>query len=190
MKRTMILISAGTGLLLGLFLFLYYKTSMSIWETLAITAGTICYHFVMRLLVGYVYLIVKRNRADYMRKWYQTHAWEQRFYDRLKVKNWKAKMPTFDPDTLNPELHSWDEIAQAMCQAELVHETIIVLSFLPVVASVWFGAFWVFMITSFAGACLDSCFVIMQRYNRPRVIKIARMEQIKDKKKEEKKEQE
>ena len=99
-------------------------------------------------------------------------------------------MPTFDPDTFNPELHSWDEIAQAMCQAELVHETNMILSFIPVVASIWFGAFRVFMFTSLAGACLDGCFVIMQRYNRPRVIKIARMEQNKDKKKGEKKEQE
>ena len=37
---------------------------------------------------------------------------------------------------------------QATCQAELVHETIAVLSFLPIAAGVRFGAYPVFIITS------------------------------------------
>ena len=65
-------------------------------------------------------------------------------------------------------MHTWDEIAQAMCQAELVHETIVVLSFLPVAASVWFGAAAVFLVTSLAAAAFDLMFVMMQRYNRGR----------------------
>lgn len=69
--------------------------------------------------------------------------------------------------------HSWDEIAQAMCQAELVHETNMVLSFLPMIAVKWFGSFGVFLITSVCGAAFDLVFVIIQRYNRPRVVKLA-----------------
>lgn len=56
-----------------------------------------------------------------------------------------------------------------MCQAELVHETNMALSFLPLIAVRWFGAFYVFLLTSVCGAL----FVIMQRYNRTRVVKIA-----------------
>ena len=65
-----------------------------------------------------------------------------------------------------------DEIAQAMCQAELVHETIVILSFVPVAFSAVFGAFWVFLITSLCAAAFDLMFVIIQRYNRPRIIRL------------------
>lgn len=81
-------------------------------------------------------------------------------------------MPAYSPDTFSNKKHTWDEIAQAMCQSELVHETNIVLSFAPLVASVRFGAFSVFLITSICAAVLDLMFVIMQRYNRPRIVKM------------------
>ena len=66
--------------------------------------------------------------------------------------------------------HTWDEIAQAMCQAELVHETIVILSFLPILAGIRFGAYPVFIITSVLAAAFDMMFVIMQRYNGPRIV--------------------
>ena len=58
-----------------------------------------------------------------------------------------------------------------MCQAELVHETITVLSFVPVLFAIWFGQLPVFLITSLLAAAFDMQFVILQRFNRPRVIK-------------------
>ena len=81
-------------------------------------------------------------------------------------------MPTYNPDTFSNKTHTWDEIAQAMCQSELVHKTNIVLSFVPLVASVRFGAFSVFLITSICSAAFDLLFVIMQRYNRSRIVKM------------------
>ena len=60
--------------------------------------------------------------------------------------------------------------------AELVHETIAVLSFLPIAAGVRFGAYPVFIITSVLAAACDMAFVIMQRYNRPRLIKLMELQ--------------
>ena len=57
-------------------------------------------------------------------------------------------MPTYDSSLFDTKIQSLQEIVQAMCQAELVHETIVVLSFVPIVAGVWFGAYPVFVITS------------------------------------------
>lgn len=144
-----------------------------IYLTLAITFGTTTYHLGMRLLVGLLYSAGMKNRADYTRKWYQVHSWENKLYRFLKVKKWKDKMPTYHPETFSTKNHSWDEIAQAMCQSELVHETNIILSFFPLIAARWFGSFPVFLITSICGSVFDLLFVIMQRYNRTRVIKIA-----------------
>lgn len=81
-------------------------------------------------------------------------------------------MPVYKPDIFSPEKHTWDKIAQAMCQSELVHETNVVFSFLPLIAPVWFGAFSVFLLTSIGGAVFDLMFVMMQRYNRSRVLKL------------------
>jgi hypothetical protein len=69
---------------------------------------------------------------------------------------------------------SFDEIAQAMCQAEIVHEIIIPLSFIPLAVIPRFGSAAVFIITSILAACFDLLFVIIQRFNRPRILKISR----------------
>ena len=150
----------------------YKVTSSGILLPLAITSGTIAYHFVMRLMVGLAFHATMRNKADYRKRWYQVSKREMAVYEKLKVKQWKRRMPTYDPALFDPRLHTWEEIVQAMCQAELVHETIAVLSFLPILAGIWFGEYTVFIVTSVLSAACDMVFVIMQRYNRQRVTKL------------------
>ena len=150
----------------------YKVTSSGILLPLAITSGTIAYHFVMRLMVGLAFHATMRNKADYRKRWYQVSKREMAVYEKLKVKQWKRRMPTYDPSLFDPRLHTWEEIVQAMCQAELVHETIAVLSFLPILAGIWFGEYPVFIVTSVLSAACDIVFVIMQRYNRQRVTKL------------------
>ncbi len=144
-----------------------------LWLALAITFGTAAYHLGVRLLVGRFYDAHMGNRADLSRRWYQPRPWEDKLYRLLRVKSWKDRMPTFYPGEFSPENHTWEEIAQVMCQSELVHETNILMSFLPLLASVPFGAFWVFFLTSLGGAVFDLSLVILQRYNRPRVVRLA-----------------
>lgn len=157
-----------------LFSILYAHLHSAFLLSLAITFATISYHLCVRLLIGILYHFLMKNRADYRRAWYQLHPWEQKLYDRLQVKRWKDNMPTYDMATFDPHIHSWDEIAQAMCQSELVHETNVIFSFPPLLAAIWAGAFPVFLITSVLAACYDLLFVIMQRYNRPRIIRLIR----------------
>lgn len=145
---------------------------------IAITFGTCFYHLSMRLLVGHFINYKMRNRADYTKSWYQLRAFEPPLYKVLRVKKWKSNMPTYAPATFDPKLHSWEEIAQAMCQAEIIHEVIAVLSFLPLLAAIPFGALGVFVITSVLSAMYDLSFVIIQRYNRPRIIKLIKKESV------------
>ena len=63
-------------------------------------------------------------------------------------------------------------IIQNMCGAEIVHEVIMILSFLPQLTVPVFGSFWVFLITSVLAALYDSIFVMAQRFNRPRLVRI------------------
>ena len=163
-----VLILAGTAV----FAVLYRETACRVYLPLAITFGTTAYHVVMRQLVALAFHTVMRNRADYRKRWYQVGRREMALYDRLRVKKWKRRMPTYDPTQFDPRRHTWEEIAQAMCQAELVHETIAVLSFLPIAAGAWFGAYPVFIVTSILAALFDMLFVVMQRCNRQRIMQL------------------
>ena len=144
----------------------------AVWLFLTITFVTITYHFGMRLFVGFVFDRIMNNKVDYKRKWFQVSSAEIGFYNAIKVKRWKNTMPTYDPELFSTQNHTWDEIVQAMCQAELVHETIVVLSLLSIIMTIWWGEFWVFLITSIGAALMDLSFVMMQRYNRPRVLRL------------------
>jgi len=174
MAKTMKRISAISLLLTICFFILYRITNYRFLFPFIITFGTTAYHFMIRLTVGVVLNSVMHNRANYRKKWYQVSEFEMKIYQKIKVKKWKSKMPTFDADVFDISKHSWDEIVQATCQSELVHEIDVIFSFLPVAASVWFGSFWVFLITSALGAVFDLMFVMMQRFNRLRIMKMKR----------------
>ncbi len=146
--------------------------SYDVFLPFAITFVTIFYHLAMRLLVGFVFNCIMDNKADYHKKQYRVSVGEMKLYEKLRVKKWKDKMPTYERATFDPKVHAWGEIAQSMCQAELVHEASALLSFLPIVGGIFFGAFSVFIITSVLAALFDMAFVIMQRYNRGRIMKL------------------
>ena len=165
---------AGTVLLSVL----YQKTVCEVFLPLTITFGTISYHAAMRLLVGLAFRVVMQNRANYQKRWYHVGEHEMAFYEKLGIKNWKRRMPTYDHTLFDPRVHTWADIAQAMCQAELIHETIALLSFLPIAAGIWFGAYPIFIVTSVLAAGCDMLFVMMQRYNRQRIMKLLERESI------------
>ena len=173
MKKIIKSITIISFILTLLFSAVYFHTENSASLSLAITMGTTLYHFAVRLAVGFFYDRIMNNKADIGRWWYQPKGFEKRIYNWLNVKNWKGIMPSYEPELFDPQKHTWNEIAQAMCQAELVHETIILLSFVPILFAKLFGALPVFLITSVLSAAFDMIFVIMQRYNRPRVIRLA-----------------
>ena len=175
MARIMKLIAAVSFLLTVVLTLLYWFASSAVLLTFSITFGTIAYHFIIRLLIGIVLDRIFRNKVNYNRKWFRVSDGEMRFYRAIRVKKWKRRMPTYAPNTFDPAVHSWHEIAQAMCQAELVHEIIIVFSFLPILASVWFGELGVFLATSILSAAFDLLFVFLQRFNRTRILKAKRL---------------
>lgn len=172
MSRIMKIIAALTTIITIIFSYIYITINKSIYLTLAISFGTTAYHFIMRLVIGYIINWIMHNKANYNNNYFKTKKFEQKIYKIIKVKKWKDKMPTYNPDFYSTEKHSLEEIAMVTCQAEIVHELIIIFSFVPVLFTLWFDSFWVFMITSIISALIDTLFVIMQRYNRPRIIKL------------------
>ena len=138
--------------------------------SLAITAGTTFYHFGMRLLVGAV--LPRCFRHPESCRWFQQKAFEPRLYESLNVKGWKNRMPTYDPSSFSLRENTLEQVIFNCCVSEAVHEVIVLLSFVPLLFTLLWGALPVFLITSMLAAAYDSCFIIMQRYNRPRLVQI------------------
>ena len=82
MKSTMVFAVLATIV----FTILYRITENGVLLSLAITAGTISYHFVMRYTVAGVFSHTMHNRANLSRKWYQQKKWEKKLYRKLHVK--------------------------------------------------------------------------------------------------------
>ena len=169
MKKKMILTTII--LLVGLLAcgIAYYFTQNSVLFTITITLGTCFYHFAIRLIVGHSIDAIFRNKMNYNKWWFRERKFEARLYKVLFVKKWKKHLPTYNSEYYDIKTHSIEEIIQATCQSEVVHEVNMILSFVPVIFTIWFGSFAAFLITSCAAFCFDSVFVILQRYNRPRL---------------------
>ena len=161
-------LSGGLALLTYL---LYHLFPSGILESLAITFGTVFYHFAMRLLVGAIVpSLVQEGAGNHF--WFRPKGFEQPLFRALRVKQWKKHLPTYAPESFDLSKHSIEEVIHTCCCSEAVHEWIMLLSFLPVLTIPAFGAPWVFWITSILAALCDGSFVILQRYNRPRLIRI------------------
>lgn len=170
MKKTALMSVIATII----FSFICWKSNWGWTFSAAITFGTMAYHLVIRLLVGTLVDCILHNQVDYNKKWFQVHPFEMKIYNKLKVKKWKGKIPTYNEDLFSIEKRTFHEIAQATCQSEIVHEINAVLSFLPLLSTGVFGSFMVFLITSVLASCFDLMFVIVQRYNRPLLVKLAK----------------
>ena len=126
----------------------------------------------MRLIVGTLIDFILNNKVNYNRSWFKVSELEMKIYEKLKVKKWKDRMPTYDKELYDISKHSWDEILMIMCQSEIIHEIIVILSFIPLIAIIWFNEPLAFIITSILSALFDLMFVVMQRYNRSRILRL------------------
>lgn len=143
-----------------------------------ITTGTTFYHFAMRLVVGTIVPHCVHNPMKY--RWFHQKSFEPRLYAALRVKQWKDHMPTYDPASFSLRHNSLERIVYNSCVSEAVHAVIVLFSFVPILFSLWWDALPVFLITSILAALFDSCFIIMQRYNRPRLVRILRKKEASD----------
>ena len=174
MKKQMISTTVISFVILLLSGGVYYYTHIRILFTVMVTFLTIFYHLGMRLAVGYSIDAKYHNHMDYTKKWFQEKPFEATLYKKLQVKKWKKFFPSFNPEDFQLKNNSIEEIIQMTCQAEVVHEIIIVFSFVPILFTIWFGSLEVFIITSCLSALFDSIFVIMQRFNRPRLMRLVK----------------
>lgn len=181
MRKTMYLTALFSVLAALILMVVYWRWCWSWVLSLAITSVTVCYHFSMRLVVGELVSRMIKQPLNPQNRWFAQKRWETPLYQFLRVRCWKERMPTYDPKQFSMD-NSLSEVVQATCISELVHELILPLSFVPVCWSKYWGAFGVFLLTSLAAALVDSSFIILQRYNRPRLLRLLNRQQFHSKK--------
>ena len=172
MKRKMFIITALLFVAFIILLPIFLATKNGVLESVTITVGIALYHFVIRLIVGFTINFIMKNKANYNNLWFREKAFESKLYKALRVQKWKKHIPTFSPETFNVNSKSIEEIIGATCQAEIVHEVIMAFSLLPIAFIPVLGGAVAVIITSILSMLYDFIFVILQRYNRPKLLRV------------------
>ena len=144
-----------------------------------VVAFMIVYHLWLRLIMGNV---TKLFKLSYKMKWFKEQSFEKHLYKLLKVKKWKGKALTYNPELFCLKNNTYTQIAYSMTKAETDHwiNELISLSSL-LFAFIW-GKFPIFLVSCIAAMLFDGQFIIIQRYNRPRILKLASMHHKKENK--------
>ena len=145
-------------------------------DNVVLWVGIVCfmitYHFWMRIIMGNV---SKLFTIHYKQRWFRERRFEQKLYKLLRVRKWKEKVLTYNPDHFSTKLHSYEEIANTMAKSEVDHWLNELIALSSILFSLIWGELWIFVITAVAAMIFDSQFIIVQRYNRPIVLRVAKM---------------
>lgn len=153
----------------------YYRSETFLW--IGIVSFTIMYHFWVRIIMGNVTKLIK-HKITYKQWWFKERKFEKKLYKFLRVKNWKDKALTYNPETFSIKNHSLEEIANTMAKSEIDHWINELISISTLLFAIPWGAFWIFFVSALFAMIFDSQFIIIQRFNRPRIAKILEREKI------------
>jgi len=151
----------------------YNESKVILWT--GITAFTITYHFWVRIILGNVSKLFRKH-INYKQWWFKERKFEKNLYKFLKVKEWKGKALTYNPEQFDLKENSLEKIANTMTKSEVDHWINEAISVSTIFFGFIWGKIWIFAITALAAMIFDSQFIIIQRYNRPRIIKILERE--------------
>ena len=132
-----------------------------------ITCFTIMYHLWMRIIMGNVSKLFKVN---YTQWWFKEKSFEKKIHKILRTKKWKDKALTYNPEQFSFKEHSLENIANTMSKAELDHWINQLISLSTLLFALIWGQLWIFLITALLAMAFDGQFIVIQRYNRPRIV--------------------
>lgn len=152
----------------------YYggKTDSRVIMWIGIVAIMIVYHFWVRIIMGNISKLFKKH-LSYKQWWFKEKKFEKGLYKFLKVKEWKGKALTYNPESFSVKDNSLETLANTMTKSEWDHWMNELIS----VCSIFFAFIFKvtvipFLISAIAAMIFDSQFIVIQRYNRPRIVKL------------------
>lgn len=169
------IIITASGVISALCFMLYYGNILAktpvLW--IGIAAFVIFYQLFFRIFMGKITKHIKINRQSF---WFKEKPFEKKLYRFLRVRTWKDKVSTYDPDAFSREKHGWDEIASAMTKAELDHWINELISLFGMSFSLLWGKSYLFITVSLAAMLFDAQYIVLQRFHRPKAEKIINAE--------------
>ena len=93
-----------------------YKNEVVLWT--GIVAFMIMYHFWGRIIMGNVTKLFQKH-INYNGWWFKERKFEKGLYKFLRVKKWKGKALTYNPELFSLKNYSLEEIANTMSKAEV-----------------------------------------------------------------------
>lgn len=158
---------------------IYLKVPTVFWLVIMIVMFTTSYHLIIRIVVGTLIDVVTYKGINVESAWFKERKFEKKLYKIIKVKKWKHIIPAWQPEIFSLSHYDLKKILENMCAAEIIHEIIIILGYASAAFSLltpdWKVYIWIFFITAFAAGLCDVPFVILQRYNRPRILRIMKI---------------
>ncbi len=152
---------------------LYYSgvspSSAILWT--GIVFMTIYYHLQLRLLMGNVTKLIKFSPESFF---FREKPFEKKLYKFLKVKKWKGKALTYNPELYDVSTRTPLQITNATLKAEADHWINILIAFSTAVFGIIWGNLWIFLLTAFLASLFDLQFIFIQRFNRPRLLKLSK----------------
>jgi len=151
--------------------FLHYggRTDSAGVKWTGIVCFMIVYHFWLRLIFGNV---TKFVRIDRNHPWFRERKFEKPLYRFLHVKRWKGRALTYRPQDFDLQARSLAEVADTTCKSEVDHWLNEVISVGSIFFALLWGDAWIFLLTAAAAMVFDGQFIVIQRYNRPRLLRI------------------
>ena len=134
-----------------------------------ISAFTIVYHFKGRLIMGEQ---TKKWNISYTHPFFRERKFERKLYKLLRVRDWRGKVLTYDPAAFDLSTHTLPEIANTMSKSEVDHWINELISLSTLLFGLIWGETWAFALTAFIAMLFDGQFILVQRYNRPRVVSL------------------
>ncbi len=144
-----------------------YKNGIILWT--GIVSFMILYHFGLRILFG---KITDKFNINYSHPWYKTRKFEKHLYKLLKVRKWKDKVLTFEPDKYDFQNRTLEQLATTMSKSELDHWINEIVSLFSILFTFLWGCAPAFVITAVLAMLFDAQFIVVQRYNRPIVLRL------------------
>lgn len=167
---------AVTAIIAAVCFYLYYShtsdNDIILW--IGVTCFTIMYHLWLRIIMGNVSKLLK---IEYNMWWFKERDIDKKLCSFFKVRKWKDKALTYNPELFSLKDYSLKDIANTMCKAEADHLINVAISISTLLFALIWGQLWIFALTALLAIAFDMQFVLIQRYNRPRVVRLIKRQE-------------
>lgn len=127
------------------------------------------WNFEMRIIIGPFVMMCHFNPDS---KYFTTTKFDKKWHSFLKIKKWVTHAPTFNPKQYDMNNLTIDQIIQNTCKNEISHDLYFLITFVPILFSIYFGNYLMTIIIALIVCQNDVLLISVQRFTRDRLKKI------------------